>query len=93
MHSSVFHKQARAWIIQILINPFLIRGLFQDNYGMPIITAPIRMTAKMVKKSQELTVGEWMPTKGFMNKSFEIQNKTRVIKIGKVNFTILYEYS
>ena len=56
---------------------------------MPIITAPIHMTATMMKKSQELMVGEWIPTKGFMKTSFEIQDKKRVVKVGKVDFTIL----
>ena len=52
---------------------------------MPMITASIHMTATMVKKSQELMVGEWIPTKGFMKASFEIQDKKRVVKVGKVN--------
>ena len=58
---------------------------------MPIITASIHMTATMVKKSQELMVGEWIPTKGFMKTSFEIQDRKRVVKIGEVVFTILLE--
>ena len=76
-------------IVYVLMKPFFMQKLFQDNFGMPIITASIHMTATMVKKSQELMVGEWIPTKGFMKTSFEIQDRKRVVKIGKVDFTIL----
>ena len=70
---------------------FFMQRLFQDNYGVPIITAPIHITAMRVKNSNELTIGEWTPAKGFENTSFKIQNKKRVLKVGKVIITISLE--
>ena len=70
------------------MNPFFMQRFFQDNYGEPLITSPIHITAMMVKKVDHLTIGEWTPAKGFENPSFMIQNTTRVIKVGKSNITI-----
>ena len=55
---------------------------------MPIITAPIHMTAKIMNKSLEsdngVVVGNWTPSERFMQEtSFKTQQKSRVFKVGK----------
>ena len=48
------------YLYNILYNPNIS---FQDKHGVPIVTAPIHMTATTLNHSKELMVGEWTPTK------------------------------
>ena len=44
--------------------PSFNKNIFvQDKHKVPIITAPIHMTATTMNHSKEITVGEWTPTK------------------------------
>ncbi len=57
--------------------------MMNDKHGVPIITAPIKITATTNNKSKEVTVGDWSPVTRFVQApGYKMQDIKRFFRVG-----------